>query len=267
MNAELNTHHLNLLWHFTRARELVRMRKAAGDPAPWCDDSILQTFHFRNVRREDDRTTKELRSVVRNQYDVYAQDLPWVYVLGRMFNNAATLRVALRARTDGVDWAWAVREYRAAGHQLFGHGWRTGPSKKGKGKVQHIADVVNSVQHKLITNGSCARVFDILRSVDGIGDFMAGQVVADLKNDRFLATAYDKHRFHVVTRAESEGMAWLTTKHDYTKALHLLTEAMPPDIANMRLSLQDVGHLLAEFNTYMKIMDGQTHFRKYRGAK
>lgn len=263
----MNDENLELLWHFVRARELVRMRKAAGDPAPWCDDPIIQTYHFRNVRREDDRTTRELRSVVRCQYDLYLQDLPWVYVLGRMFNNADTLRVALRAHADGIDWTWAVREWRGAGHQLFGHGWRTGPSRKGIGKVQHIAEVVKRVQHKVICTGSCARVHDILRSVDGIGDFLAGQVVADLKNDRFLAAAHDKHRFSCPNHAERAGMAWLTPEHDYDKALHLLTEAMPVDVSNMRLTMQDVGHLLGEFNNYMKIRNGQIDARKYRGAK
>lgn len=264
----MNEFHLDLLWRFVRTRELIRIRKEAGDPSPWCDDPILQTYHFHNVRREDDRTTRELRSVVRGHYELYSQDLPWVYVLGRMFNNHKTLGVALNAIKDGVNWAWAVKEWGDAGNHLFGHCWRVGPSRKGIGKVDHIAEVVAATQLMVIPSGSCARVFDRLRVVNGLGHFLANQVVADLKNDRFLAAAYDKHRFYSAGPYERAGMAWLTSGR-YEDALPELVEAMPADIANMRLTMQDVGHLLVEFDRYMRILNDDTtpRLRKYRGAQ
>lgn len=48
----------NEFFSFVHERESVRLKKEAGAPFPWTDDTILQTYKFTNVRREHDRTTK-----------------------------------------------------------------------------------------------------------------------------------------------------------------------------------------------------------------
>lgn len=45
---------------FMQERERVRLRKEAGLPFPWTEDQILQTYKFTNVKREHDRTSREL---------------------------------------------------------------------------------------------------------------------------------------------------------------------------------------------------------------
>jgi 5-hmdU DNA kinase, helical domain len=46
---------------FMAAREQLRLRKEAGEPWPWSDDEILNTYKFTNVKREHDRTTRWMR--------------------------------------------------------------------------------------------------------------------------------------------------------------------------------------------------------------
>lgn len=41
-------------------RELIRLRKEAGQPRPWTEDPILHEFKFTNVKRAHDRTSREL---------------------------------------------------------------------------------------------------------------------------------------------------------------------------------------------------------------
>jgi len=41
-------------------REAIRKRRAAGQPAPWTSDPILNSFRFCNVRREDDAVTRHI---------------------------------------------------------------------------------------------------------------------------------------------------------------------------------------------------------------
>jgi len=48
-------------YDFMIARESLRLKKAKGDPFPWSDDEILNTYKFTNVKREHDRTTKWMR--------------------------------------------------------------------------------------------------------------------------------------------------------------------------------------------------------------
>ena len=45
------------LLYWIEEREAVRLRRAAGEPPPWTDDTILQSWSFTNVRRECDRVT------------------------------------------------------------------------------------------------------------------------------------------------------------------------------------------------------------------
>lgn len=58
-------------FNFMIERERVRLRKEAGLPRPWTDDQILRSYKFTNVKRTDDRTTREMRKV----YDA-TRDLP-----------------------------------------------------------------------------------------------------------------------------------------------------------------------------------------------
>lgn len=50
--------HAQAFFHFMNEREHIRQRKAAGEPWPWTQDKILQTYKFTNVKRLHDRTTQ-----------------------------------------------------------------------------------------------------------------------------------------------------------------------------------------------------------------
>jgi hypothetical protein len=45
---------------FMAERERIRLRREAGSPAPWTQDDILAAYKFTNVRRQHDRTSREL---------------------------------------------------------------------------------------------------------------------------------------------------------------------------------------------------------------
>ena len=54
---------------FMKKRESLRLRKEAGDPWPWSDDEILNTYKFTNVKRSHDRTTKWFWDALDNNKD------------------------------------------------------------------------------------------------------------------------------------------------------------------------------------------------------
>lgn len=45
---------------FMKERETIRLKRAAGLPAPWTDDVVLQNYKFTNVKRYHDKTSMEL---------------------------------------------------------------------------------------------------------------------------------------------------------------------------------------------------------------
>lgn len=49
-------------YEFMAERELIRLRKEAGQPRPWTDDPILHEFKFTNVKREHDKTSRKLKA-------------------------------------------------------------------------------------------------------------------------------------------------------------------------------------------------------------
>lgn len=52
---------IDRFFQFMCKRERLRLRKEAGEPWPWSNDDILNTYKFTNVKREHDRTTRWMR--------------------------------------------------------------------------------------------------------------------------------------------------------------------------------------------------------------
>lgn len=71
-------------------REKIRHRKEAGMPAPWTDDAILRVGRFTNVRRSDDRTTRELMAKFYQPNVAGARpgDVLFNCAIGRLFHGA-----------------------------------------------------------------------------------------------------------------------------------------------------------------------------------
>eukprot|EP00746_Dinoflagellata_sp_MGD_P043901 gnl/MRDRNA2_/MRDRNA2_206926_c0_seq1.p1 gnl/MRDRNA2_/MRDRNA2_206926_c0~~gnl/MRDRNA2_/MRDRNA2_206926_c0_seq1.p1 ORF type:complete len:616 (+),score=86.03 gnl/MRDRNA2_/MRDRNA2_206926_c0_seq1:168-1850(+) len=51
-------------YNFVCERESIRIRREKGQPRPWSNDPVLQTLRVTNVKRENDRTTKLVRTLL-----------------------------------------------------------------------------------------------------------------------------------------------------------------------------------------------------------
>jgi len=58
--------HADKFFATARERYRIKLKKEAGEPWPWTDDTHFQTWSFTNVHREDDRTTRWLANEIRN---------------------------------------------------------------------------------------------------------------------------------------------------------------------------------------------------------
>src|SRR6266576_1415186 len=67
---------------FVLARNSARVSRETGRAQPWSSDPILQSFHFCNVNREDDRTTRWLAANWRANH-LTDRDLWFPLVLAR----------------------------------------------------------------------------------------------------------------------------------------------------------------------------------------
>lgn len=72
-------------------RQSIYMKREAGLPPPWTNDSILQKYKFCNIYREDDRVSKWIQKNVVAPY--HNHELLWfMLVLARRFNWPPTLQ-------------------------------------------------------------------------------------------------------------------------------------------------------------------------------
>ena len=78
------------LFDYMIEREKIRQRKEAGQPWPWTDDPILQEGRFTNVRRSDDKTTRELMANFYGPHVAGARpgDVLFNCAIGRLFHGA-----------------------------------------------------------------------------------------------------------------------------------------------------------------------------------
>lgn len=237
--------------YFVNERENTRINKEAGLPRhKWTSDSVLRTYHFCNVRREDDRGTKEIRKVV---HDVgwAVCDLPTVYTMARMLNSARSLQIYAYQGMDGL------HHHRNNGGTVFHVAYVVSTCGKSMDKLDYVERVVGTVNKMTIPDSTCAAAFKRLREVDGLGSFLAGQIVADLKNDRYLTDAPDFDTFSVMGPGSKKGLDLIfgpgTTERTYRERITVLDGLVSGKIP--RVHRQDLQNCLCEFSKYIRYRD------------
>lgn len=179
---------VNDLVRFIIEREKVRVAKENGKPRPWTKDPILGKYRFCNVHRENDRVTRWLRDV---WYPTFASD-PDVWftaVVARLFNNPDTLEeirpYILPWKPEKVRAILDARKNRR--EKVFNAAYIVSTNGVAMEKVQYIIYKVLGLLWAERANmrpkvGDTLGVYhDMLMQFDGLGSFIAAQVIADLK--------------------------------------------------------------------------------------
>jgi hypothetical protein len=243
----MNSDMLDLFIYYVNEREDVQANREEGLPKPWTLDPILQHHHFCHNRREDDRGTKEIRAAVRD-YLCEVSSLPWVYTMARLFNHHLTVRTWL---SEGGE---AVKLNRDVGCKIFNTAYVVSTCGERMDKVDYVVRVVHAVAKLDVPRTSCRDAFETLRTVPGLGSFLAGQVVADLKNDRYLADAEDWHTFAVMGPGSKKGLDFIfgpgTTERSFAARLDLLQKVTSGKIP--LLHAQDLQNTLCEFSKFVR---------------
>jgi len=260
MNLEM----LDLYTYYVNEREKVQRRREAGNLAPWTMDTVLRNYHFCHNRREDDRGTKEIRAFVQRT-EPNLDFLPAAYTMARLFNRVETLEYWF---DHGCDFD-AIQFLYDTENKVFNTAYVVSTCGKSMGKVEYVRRVCDEVLNTEVPRTSCRAAFDALRTVDGLGSFLAGQVVADLKNDRYLVEAPDWHTFSVMGPGSKKGLDFIfgpgTTERNYEdriSSLEVLTSGTIP-----KLHRQDMQNTLCEFSKYVRYRnDLPGRRRKYNAS-
>lgn len=193
--------HTFSLWAVRRER--VRLNKEKGLPRPWTTDFILNSRHFCNVHREDDRAT---RWIAKNVREPYADHPDILRILGwaRHLNWENSIKIAIESGafdTDPIDGQKAVDalwEYWTAspdvrkgkGPQLFSSAYMI-RARRGEFKPAYVHHVMETTKDFPREWGSREEFTVSLAAEFGWGPFLAGQIAADGIHTRLLRDSPD----------------------------------------------------------------------------
>lgn len=164
---------------FIKARELARLGKGT--------DPIIAKYRFCNVRRNDDRVTKWIHMNYMDLRDPF----PWfTLTVARLFNLPASLRDIKQAvvpfKPDTM--SGILQKRKMAGLKNFNAAYIVSTNGRAMDKVDYlIQEVLEPLWRKRetisasLTGATLAQAHDLLQRQNGLGSFMAAQVLADLK--------------------------------------------------------------------------------------
>lgn len=306
---------MNLFSYISLERQKIYILKKFGFSKPWTEDSVLQNWFFCNVFRQLDKTSewmvKHIFKPNENNPDL------WKYViLSRYISKIETFKLLLesgylRGQFDFKLFNF-MRALKKEGSKLFTKAFilNTGI---GDGKftdrityIQYLIKKLDNVTLPLnITFDDCLRftklnqeVFNILKTIPGVGDFMAWQYLQDFHyTNRYMKKATDNETFVMLGIGAIRGMkhifginnylhikrntflyADLIKKYwtfyidfcilaykNYIRSLPHYDSQMIKEFDIFKsLKLCDVEHWLCEFDKYIR---GGSKKRRYIGAQ
>lgn len=184
-------------------REAIRNKKNRGAERPWTLDPVMDQFRFCNVRREDDRVTIWLKE---NWRDPYAgdPDLWFAMVVARIFNLPPTLKdIGYPIPWDGDRVLALMDRYTKMKKQIFNGAYIVSTNGNSMSKNAYIITKVlnpiwearDVIRPRFPFKETLASFHKRLTMYDGLGSFMAAQVICDLKYTPAYEDAKDWHTF------------------------------------------------------------------------
>lgn len=261
---------------FIQARERHRIAKEDGN---WhgisaSPDPIISEYRFCNVRRNDDRVTKWILK----EYVEYFGSSPYLWfalVVARIFNNEDTLedirsfvlpfdpkmmrsRLKLRSKEQGK--------------KNFNAAYIVSTNGRTMDKVDYVIDLVlkplwkrRDFLTKLMNCGQLANCHMVLMDQQGLGSFMAAQVLADWKYADDGRVWEDFHTFAASGPGSKRGLnrVWrLPIESSWPEAIFRSKLLELRDATNLRLAMdpltaQDIQNCLCEFDKYERVRLGE----------
>jgi hypothetical protein len=173
-------------------RWAIHLRRAAGLLAPWTADPILAARKFCNIRREDDRVDRWVAAEWREPHRD-DPDLWFAMVVACLINEPKTL--AAIGYPVPFDWP-RMRDTLKALPKVWRGVYKSVMARAGQSRTDRLGEILGPLWHdrealRPQAGETLASYADRLRDYDGIGPFMAAQVIARLKHTAPLNAAAD----------------------------------------------------------------------------
>lgn len=285
------TENQDYFFYWINERESIRQKKEAGLPKPWTNDPILRQYKFCNIRREDDRVTKWIknnwRDPCRNHPNMW-----FAMIVARLFNWPDTLDAIgfPLADFDKLKDTWRdslKRRRDEQGLKIFTGAYLVSTNGVSTDKIDYILDrVLTPIWERGRSPQSLANTYfdgkptlqeywNHLTQFDGLGSFMAGQVVADLKYiDPVLEKASDWMTWAPLGPGSIRGLNRFFDR-DVNKSLKQeqglkeiqVIQSMIKEKLGLELPAHDVQNVCCEVDKYIRLVRNEGKVRSgYNGT-
>jgi hypothetical protein len=273
LNAELD-----ILIYWMTERDRVRACKEAREPKPWTADPLLRDYRWCNVRRMDDRVSRWL---IENWYG--DPDDPDYQLLDAIFARLINWPDALAEIADDrhPDSARGILAARAARGEKVFTGAYVVPGVLGRSKVDSVCDLVEAVICKtndVLNRGTMQKTWQALMGFDGLGSFLAGQIVADLAQLGMGMEWPDRDHWAPIGPGSARGINRLSGRPkdqamrqtEFERLLPVLITVLNPRVQALwndrGLVAMDIQNCLCEFDKYRRLTLGEGKVRaRYDG--
>ena len=263
--------------YFIVEREAIRIRRANVQPSPWTDDPILREWSFCNVRREDDYTT---RWIAADWREPHADDpnLLFAMVVARCVNLPKALAaVGYPVPWDPEHFLDEMNALKARGETCFSPAYNISNGRSTTPKAEHLVREVFAPLSQPLTrkrlrprdDDSLLSFYGRLKGENGMGSFMAAQIVADMKYVEPLKHARDWMTFVAPGPGSRRGLCRILGRpvderwrddDTWRAAFHRFREQIMPELQRMGLGdlhAQDLQNCLCEFDKYERVRLGE----------
>lgn len=274
--------------YWIKERHAIYERRQAGEPKPWTNDEVLQNYFFTNPYRENDKVTAWFRETIRNPLRNH-RDVIFATVAFRWFNLPET---GNRLWDLGLLRSWEPRDVlqllcplRDRGEKIFTGAFMIN-SPAGEPKLEAIVRRVSRVWEARSRLPYQSRSMEDyhrrLTEFDGLGGFMAYEVVCDLRWTKVLEAATDKLTWcnpgpgcirglyriageEITNKSNSTSPPrpkdWLDRMKRLLGLVQKRLTAMPP------FEMREIEHSLCEFDKYSRALAGDGRLkRRFQGT-
>lgn len=275
------------LCSFIAERHLIYRKKAEGFRKPWTKDDILRTYKFCNVYRELDTVTLWIAKNWRNKH---ANDINlwFAMVVARLVNWPDTLQtIGYPVPWKSAKFVMDMHSRKNQGQKVFSGAYIVSTNGHTMDKaiylVTHVLDPLWADRQHIASTISKAKtlaeVHALLSSYNGLGSFMAAQVIADLKYTMPMRKADDWMTWAASGPGSRRGLNRVCGKpvdspwkeREWLEALVSLHKEVSKFIQKQGMPVlhaQDLQNCLCEFDKYMRVKLGEGRPRSlYPGSE
>lgn len=284
----------NPLWNWMREREAVRIRRDEGLPRPWSADPIFNENKFCNVRREDDRVTVWVKRNIRDHHSDHP--LLWFMLcIARQINWPPTL-MELMVRME--TWPYAnsdafspeamtelLLDRQRRGEKVFTGAYLVGGGNSGLDgseplrKAKYMCEVVLGPLWKdrerlsLMFSDpklTIEHAHGVLTTYHGWGQFLAYQVLVDMRFTRILSSAPDRLSWAAAGPGTLRGLNRVhgrpvkrprPSQEQALKEIREIFALAETEVPEIPIDFSDVPNILCETDKYLRVQSGEGQMR------